>query len=116
MLIQKTLVNQIEITADSVQVRMEICVFNGDTKISSKWHRTSFPLGGSAEVQMEAVNQHLEAMGESRVHAKDVDKIRLAGELFSAIKESDDAGTLELGKPLAEAVAVMRPAKVIKEV
>lgn len=78
MITQRTLLDQIEITDSAVQVRFELCVFNSDKKVSSRWHRTAVPLEAPSDAmaqQMEAVNLHLTSMGEEPVSVEDVAKI-----------------------------------------
>lgn len=78
MITQKTLLNQIEITGTAVQIRFELCVFNGDKQVSSRWHRAAVPLDApndGVDQQIEAVNLHLVAMGEQPVSSEDVAKI-----------------------------------------
>ena len=88
MIIQRTLLNQIEVTADAIQVRLELCVFNGDTQVSSRWHRVAVPYdapAGAGAEQFEAVNLHLAAMGELPVSAEDIAKIEAHYQLAKGV-------------------------------
>jgi hypothetical protein len=57
------------------QVRLALLLVEGDTAISSRYHRTSIPAGLAAELQMAEVNSHLESMGEALVSDEDIQRI-----------------------------------------
>lgn len=82
MLERKSIVDQIEITRECcLQIRLALLIVDGDQEISSKWHRTSIPAdapANAAGVQMEAVNTHLDSMGEAPVGQPCLDKIAAA--------------------------------------
>lgn len=76
MLARKTIVDQIEITRDNfVQVRLCLLIVDGETEVSSRYHRTSIPPEGDPAAQMGFVNQHLASMGEEPVLQADIDRI-----------------------------------------
>lgn len=104
MLTQKTLVDQIEKTANGLGIRLELCVFNDDVKISSRWHRTMVDDTVDPVQQMEFVNMHLAAMGEEPVDIEDIDDIRLFNELRMDLKTQKTKATRVLGKPLADSI------------
>lgn len=104
MLLQKTLLSQIEVVDGATQVRLELCVYNEDIKVSSRWHRTSIDDSVDTAAQMEAVNLHLASMGEAPLGAEDIDDIRLFNDLRKELKAQKASDTRVLGEPLAEAV------------
>lgn len=76
MLARKTLIDQIEIDRDNnVGVRLVLLIVDGETEVSSRYHRTSIPPEGDAAAQMGFVNQHLAAMGEEPVTQAAIDRI-----------------------------------------
>lgn len=78
MLSRKTVVNMIEVLLDNtVQVRLGLLVVDGDTEVSSRLHRTVLPKGmeNGAQLQMNAVNEHLVSMGELPVSQADIDRV-----------------------------------------
>lgn len=76
MLLQKTILNQIEITQNgTIQVRFALVVENNGVTVASKFHRTAIIPGGDIQAQIDSVNQHLAQMGEMPVDAASVDRI-----------------------------------------
>lgn len=76
MLVQKTILDQIEITSNgTMQVRLALLVENNGMVVASKYHRTSIPPGGDIAGQMDHVNQHLAAMREMPVDAVSIARI-----------------------------------------
>lgn len=96
MIEKTTLVDQIELqrTGD-VGVRLVLLLVEDGVILSTKYHRTVVPAGGSVAVQMDAVNAHLISMGEQPVHAADLAR------LFAvATADAAQAGRKELAKTL----------------
>lgn len=111
-LVQKTIVDQIEKTQNGLGIRLELCVFNGDNKVSSRWHRTVIDDTVDPLQQLEFVNLHLASMGEQPVSDEDIDDIRLFNELRLDLKAQKQAATRVLGKPLADAITKVKEAVV----
>jgi hypothetical protein len=73
---RRTIVDQLEYPrAGGTQVRLALMLVDGDKEISSKWHRTYIPADMPAGVQMAAVAEHLEQMGEAPLSMADVAKV-----------------------------------------
>lgn len=77
MLEHKSVVNQIEVTGQMIQVRIALQIVNGADVIDSKWHRTAFPIAqpNAARQQMEEVNRHLAEMGKAPVSEGDIVRV-----------------------------------------
>lgn len=78
MIERKSLVDQIEITQDNtVQVRIGLRIVDGDVVVNNRWHRAVMPKGidSGAQLQMNAVNEHLVSMGELPVSQADIDRV-----------------------------------------
>jgi hypothetical protein len=78
MIERKSVVNQIEITLDNtVQVQIGLRIVDGGVVVNNRWHRTVLPKGieNGAQLQMNAVNEHLVSMGELPVSQADIDRI-----------------------------------------
>lgn len=85
---RKTIVNQIEVGVDGgVGVRLELRLVEGDTVLSSKWHRTIIPQDISPAEQLSYVNDHLTQMGEATITTGDIQRVglfhKLAGDMPS---------------------------------
>lgn len=71
-----TIVDQIEITSiGDMQIRFLLMVVDGDNVVAKKFHRTAIPADIPPGLQMQAVNTHLAAMGESPVSVEDIARI-----------------------------------------
>lgn len=76
MIITRSVIDQIEIRPQEnvVQLRIAKQIVDGDTVVHSEWHRTMFEPNTDVESHMQAVNDHLAAMGCGRV--EDIQPIR----------------------------------------
>jgi hypothetical protein len=78
MIQRKSIINQIEVpTHGGVAVRIALQIVDGDTVISSKWHRTLIPVGISPAEQLAFVNEHLAMMGEAPISSADIQRVGL---------------------------------------
>jgi hypothetical protein len=70
-----TLIGQIELTANAVQVRLHLTIMDGENKLSEQYHR--FALDSEADVQgtYDSVNAHLQSMGWSPMSAAQMTEI-----------------------------------------
>lgn len=60
---KRTVIDQIEVTRDgylNLRMAKEVIDDDGETVISSGWHRTTMPPGHDIDAQMAVVNKHLE--------------------------------------------------------
>lgn len=77
MLTKVTVVEQLEIKEDgTIQIRMEKRVMDGENIVSRQYHRTAVERDGDIDSLMDLVNTHLEAMGEERVSAGEITRIK----------------------------------------
>jgi hypothetical protein len=77
-----TELDQVEVRANRVQVRIALLLVEDGKKLSRKWHRTVVEAGTDALAQMVECNKHLIMMGELPVSESDVLKVVAASALM----------------------------------
>lgn len=91
MIERQSVVDQIEITRNGdVQVRLALQLVDGDVVHSFKWHRTVVKAGTSAQLQMDAVNDHLVLIDEAQVSQADIDRVKAFCDLSATYAPAAD--------------------------
>ena len=73
---RRTSLNQIEVLENHIiQVRLGKLIEEDGVMLNTRWHRTLINPGEDAQLQMEAVNEHLVLMGEVPLPQEEIDRI-----------------------------------------
>ena len=73
---KKTVVDQIEIRVGKIQIRFGLLIVEGKTELQRKWHRTAIETNTNINMQMDAVNGHLQQMGYGFIAQDDINRIK----------------------------------------
>lgn len=110
----QTVLDQVEVTRDgTIQVRLTLeIVDDAGNVLASAYHRTMLPPGHDINLQMDAVNAHLQRMGKAPVGLPDVAKLHDVGAIVwkpEVVKAYQDkqAAAADFEAELAAANAAM---------